>query len=58
MLAVLNFLKIVNFTNQIAYRPEIKLQLPVNIKATVKCHSLVVFQSNVTQSIAILYSLH
>ena len=44
MLAILNFLKNVNFTNQMVYRQEIKLQLPVNIKAAIECHRLVVFE--------------
>ena len=36
---------------------EIKLQLPVNIKAEVECCRLLVFQSNFTQTIVILHSL-
>ena len=57
MLAVLNFLESVNFTDQMVYRPEIQLQLPVNVKATVECRRLVVFQWNFTKIIVILYSL-
>ena len=44
MLAILNFLKIVNFTDQMVYRLEIQLQLPVNVKAAVECRRLVIFQ--------------
>ena len=33
MLAILNFLKSVNFTDQMVYKLEIQLQLPVNVKA-------------------------
>ena len=43
MLAILNFLKSINLTDQVVYRPEIKLQLPVKVKTTVECR-IVVFQ--------------
>ena len=39
MLAILNFLKSVNFIDQMVCRPEIKLQLSVNIKASAECQS-------------------
>ena len=47
----------VNFTDQMVYRPEMQLQLPVNVKAAVECRRLVVFQWNFTQITVILYSL-
>ena len=40
---MLNFLKSVYFTDPMVYRSEIKLQLPVNVKAAVECHTLVAF---------------
>ena len=43
MLAMLNFLERVNFTDQLVYRSEIKLLPSVSIKAAVKCHRFVVF---------------
>ena len=57
MLAILNFFKSANSTDQMVYRLEIQLHLPVNVKAAIECRRLVVFQWNFTQIIVILFSL-
>ena len=44
MLAILIFLKSVNFTDQVVYRSEIKLHLPVNTKTAVEFDRVVIFQ--------------
>ena len=51
MLAILIFLKSVNFTDQMVYRSEIKLHLPVNTKTAVEFDRVVIFQWTLHKSL-------